>query len=270
MRPAIWLVVVLIGLAWADSSATRQAPSYSATSVVNAASNEANAYAPNTFVSIYGVNLAYTTRGLTSGDINGNSLPTILPGTGVRVWVKNIPAQMYYVSPTQINILLPTNIGAGAAELRVQVDATYGPPIPITLTGVAPAFFQMDAQTVIATHPDGQVVTTDKPAAPGEWMVLYATGLGATIPKPGYGEIPMAAAPLADMANFGIVLNGKKVDSKRIAYAGVAPGFAGLYQINCLLPDDAPENPEIRIAASGVTSPAGVHLPLSNAPAPQP
>lgn len=269
MRPAVWLVVALIGSAWADSSATRQAPSYSAASVVNAASNEANAFAPNTFVSIYGTNLAYTTRGLASGDISGNLLPTILPGTGVRVWVKNIPAQMYYVSPTQINVLLPSTIGTGAAELRVQVDATYGPPIPITLTAVAPAFFQFDAQTVIATRANGELLTADNRGIPGEWIVLYATGLGPTNPKPGYGEIPAGAAPLVNIASFGVLLNGVKIDPARIAYAGVAPGFAGLYQINCRLPEDAPEDPQIQVSSGGVTSRTGLRLPVGPPPAAQ-
>ncbi|MBS1872883.1 MAG: hypothetical protein JSU00_06690 [Acidobacteria bacterium] len=265
MRPAIWLVVALAGPNWADSSATRQAPSYTAASVVNAASNQANAYAANTFVSIYGVNLAYTTRGLTAGDISGNTLPTILPGTGVRVWVKNIPAQMYYVSPTQINVLLPTNIGTGSTELRVQVDSTYGPPIPITLATVAPALFQLDAQTVIGTKANGALLTKDAPGNAGDWVILYATGLGPTTPKPGYGEIPTTAAPLSDMASFGVLVDGVKVDPKRIGYAGVAPGFAGLYQINCQLPDSIGTDPEIQVTAGGVTSPKGVRLPVRGA-----
>jgi uncharacterized protein (TIGR03437 family) len=266
MRPAVWLVIAQVGV-WsgsvrADSSANRQAPSYSAASVVNAASSEANAYAPNTFISIYGTNLAYTTRGLMASDIVGNTLPTVLGGTGVRVWVKNIAAQVYYVSPTQINVLLPPNLGTGQAELRTQLDSTYGPAVTISITAAAPALFQLDARTVVATHIGGQVITADAPAVPGEWVILYATGLGVTSPKPGYGEIPGGAAPLVDMAGFGVLLNGTKVDSKRIAYAGVAPGFAGLYQINCQLPEDAPATPEIRVSAGGVTSPQGLVLPI--------
>ncbi len=262
MPPAIWLVMVLIGSAWADSSATRQAPSYSATSIVNAASNQANAYAPNTFLSVYGINLAFNTRTLDGGDISGNTLPTILPGTGVRVWVGTVPTLMYYVSPTQVNVLLPTDLKAGQTQLRVQVDSAYGPPIPLTITSAAPAFFQLDARTVIAAHADSRVITVDSPAAGGELIVLYATGLGVTVPKPAYGEIPSGPASLADLANFAVHLDGVKVDAKRIAYAGAAPGFAGLYQINLQLPTDVGPDPEIRVTAGGVSSPEGLHLPL--------
>ncbi len=262
MRPTIGLILVLAGSPWTGNSATRQAPSYSATSIVNAASNQPNSYAPNTFVTIYGTGLAWGPRALQGGDISGNTLPTILPGTGVRVWVNNIPAQMYYVSEKQINVLLPTNLTAGQTQLRVQLDSTYGPAIPITIAPVAPAFFQFDAQTIIAAHANGQVVTIDAPAAPGEYIVLYATGLGTTIPQPSYGEIPMGAARLAGSANFSILLDGVKVDAQRIGYAGVAPGFGGLYQINIQVPDEVGNDPEVRASASGVLTPAGLRLPL--------
>lgn len=261
-RAVLWLVPVLAGLVWAESGANRQAPTYTTTGVVNAASNQANSYAPNTFVSIYGTNLAYTTRGLASSDISGNTLPTILSGTGVRVWVANCPTHIYYVSPTQINVLLPSDLRPGPTQLRVQVDATYGPPIAITITAAAPAFFQLDPHTPIAAHADGSIVTSSSPAAPGEWIVLYATGLGTVIPQPAYGEIPTAAAPLADMANFSITLNGTRIPASKIAYAGVAPGFGGLYQINLQLPNETADDPEIRMSTVSATSASGVRLPV--------
>lgn len=258
----MWLVLALAGSSWAGDNVSRQALSYSATGIVNAASNQVSAFAPNTFVSIYGTGLAWTTRSLQGSDISGNSLPTILPGTGVRVWVANLPTPIYYVSEKQINVLLPTNLLPGATQLRIQLDSTYGPAIPITIAAVAPAFFQLDAHTIIGAHANGQVVTSDSPAAPGEYIVLYATGLGPTTPQPGYGEIPAGAARLADMANFAILLDGAKMDPRGIGYAGVAPGFGGLYQINIQVPEGTGADPEIRASAAGVLSPTGLRLPV--------
>ena len=262
MLPAIWLVVALSGSISAELSAPRQAPSYSAASIVNAASNSPNSFAPNTFVSIYGTNLAFTTRALQADDLIADTLPTVLPGTGVRVWVGNVPAHVYYVSPQQINILLPADMNPGKTQIRVQVDSTFGPQVQMTLGGAAPALFQLDATTAIAAHVDGSVATDEAPAHPGEWVILYATGLGLTIPGAGYGEIPTTAAVLQNMSAFGVTLNGEKIPADRIAYAGVAPGFAGLYQVNLRLPDNTPPDPEVRLISGGTASPPGVRLPV--------
>lgn len=263
MPPAIWLVVALIGSSVADSGATRQAPSYSVASVVNAASNQTNSFAPNTFVTIYGQGLAWVERGLSAEDVAGGRLPTVLPGTGVRVWIGGYPAHVYYVSPGQINALIPADLRAGRTEIRVQLDSTYGPAVPITLTKAAPALFQLDSKTAIAARLDGTVATAASPAKPGEVVVLYATGLGATAPALEFAEIPRKAAPLQDLSAFRIVLDGRELDPARIFYAGVAPGFGGLYQINIQLPDDVGTDPEIRIVASGITSLAEIRIPVS-------
>lgn len=262
MPPAIWLVATLLGSSATDRSVARQAPAYSAASVVNAASNQAGVLAPNTFLTIYGQNLAWVKRGLQASDISGDLLPTILSGTGVRVWIGAIAANVYYISPEQINVLIPSNLKPGATQIRVQVDSTYGPAIPVTLAKAAPALFQMNPTTAIAAHADGSVATEDAPARPGEAIVLYATGLGTTNPPTAYSEIPRDAAPLMDMAGFEIRFDGKPLEAARIYYAGVAPGFAGLYQINLKLPDDSGTNPEVRITASGATSPEGIRIPL--------
>ncbi len=261
MSPAIWLVVAVIGSIGADSTASRQAPTYSAASIVNSASNTADSYAPNGFITIYGKNLAWTKRALTPQDISGDKLPTILPGTGVRVNIGGIFAHIYYVSPDQINALLPADLRPGPTELRVQVDATYGPAIPITISKAAPGLFQIpETSFAIASHSDGSLCTADAPARPGEAIVLWATGLGTTVPRLGYGEIPSGAAVLEEITSFDIGLDGGHLDAHKVEYAGVAPGFGGLYQINMRLPDDIGVDPEIRITASGVTSPEGVRV----------
>ncbi len=54
-----------------------------------------------------------------------------------------------------------------------------------------------------------------------------------------------------------MLLNGVAVDPSKIDYAGVTPGYAGLFQINLTLPDDAPSNPEIRVGSGGILSVPG-------------
>jgi uncharacterized protein (TIGR03437 family) len=262
-RAAVLLVAVLAGLApFAGYSATREAPSYSAATIVNAASYQPGSVAPNTFLTIYGTNLAYTTKAISESDIHGNTLPTILPGTGVSIYINRIRAHIYYVSPTQINILVPSDAAPGPAELLIAIDGIYGPSVMINLQPTAPALFQMDNSTAIAVHADSTLLTPSSPGRPGEDIVLYATGLGTTSPAPSYGQIPMAAARIKDSGRFRVLFDGVQVDPARVAYAGVSPGFAGLYQVNIKLPDDIKTNPEVRIQAGDAVSKAGIVLPI--------
>ena len=264
----MWRTFVLMWIAArcviaADVPAPRVAPSYTAASIVNAADNQSGVLAPNAIGTIYGTNLSYSTAGLNAGDIQGGLLPIILGSSETSVFVGNIAAPLYYVSPTQINFQVPSNLRAVPVSVWVTVDALAGPIIPLTLAPSAPALFQLDAKTAIATEVDGTVLTQDAPAHPGDIVVLYATGLGATVPPAAYREVAPSAAPLAPGANLQILLDGAAVDPAAIEYAGLAPGFAGLYQINLSLPPATGANPEIRLVMGSASSIAGVHLPVA-------
>lgn len=160
-----------------------------------------------------------------------------------------------------VNILIPNELTAGTVNLQIEVDGVAGPAIPIVLTTVAPAMFQTDANTVLAEHLNGQIVSTDSPAQPGELVVLYATGLGPTLPAAIPNEAPITAATLAT-PGFEVWLNGTAVNPTNVAYAGVTPGYAGLYQINVFLPDDTPANPQIQIGWTAQMSPSQLVLPV--------
>ena len=257
------LASLLFGFATrADNKAPPEAPSYSGTSIVNAADNQPGWLAPNTIGTLYGSELAYTTRALTSDDIRGGILPTVLPGTGVRILIGNIPAVIYFVSPGQINFLVPSLLLPVESHLQLVIDGRAGPDIKIQLAPTAPALFQLDPQTAIATHAGGSLITAAASAKPGEYVVLYATGLGETNPPQIYGQVPAKAAVLKQISDLKITLDGAPVDSSRIQYAGVAPGFAGLYQINLQLPDSTGANPEIRVGLGTQVSRTGVKLPV--------
>ena len=257
------LLAVIAYAAWAaDSSPTPGAPVYSAASIANSAANVAGYYTPNSFLSIYGQNLAMATRAISSADIHNGQLPTALPGVDVRVLINNIPGNIYYVSPVQVNVLIPTILIAGPATVQLINNGLAGPPVTIALASAAPVLFQSDATTIAATHGNGPLVTQTTPAQRGEVVVLYATGLGATSPATIPNQIPQSAASITERADFRVVLNGAAVDPGLVLYAGVTPGFAGLFQINLQLPEDAPSNPEVRIGYGAQLSPPGRILPL--------
>jgi uncharacterized protein (TIGR03437 family) len=251
---------MLAALVFADTSGS--GPYYTAQSIANSASGVAGLYAPNTFVTIYGQNLAYTTAALTPSDVSGGMLPTVLGGTGVHVLINNIPANIYYVSPTQVNLLIPTSLIAGPAMLQLVVDGLAGPAIPIMLQNAAPGFFQSDATTVLGIHLNGSTISAASPAKAGEVVVLFASGLGPTNPAAIPDQIPETAASVTPMSSFSMLINGVPVSPQQILYAGVVPTFAGLFQINVQLPGNTPANPQIQIGYGGTFSPAGRVLPL--------
>jgi hypothetical protein len=156
--PSALLPLVLL-VTWcapgAESSKPRDAPIYSAASIVNAADNQSGALAPNTIGTIYGKNLAYNTAALTADEVHGGILPTVLTGSAeVRVFINHYPADLYYVSPTQINFLVPPDLLPQPALFQVVIDGQYGtsPPIQFTLAAAAPALFQLDLKNAVATR----------------------------------------------------------------------------------------------------------------------
>jgi uncharacterized protein (TIGR03437 family) len=238
------------------------APCYTAATVVNPATNQP-LLAPGGMATIYGAFLSFSTRALGPADVSGGMLPIRLPGTEVTVVVDGYAAPLWYVSPGQINFQTPSHLRSGQeVRLFVARDGKAGPSVLVRLASESPGFYATDPETAIAVHLDGSLITRQQPARRGEMIVLFANGLGQTEPDTPYRMVPNAAAPLRRMAEFRILLNGVALAPERVPYAGTAPGFAGLYQINLLVPEDAPETPEIQIRIGDAVSPRGLRLPL--------
>jgi len=186
-------------------------------------------------------------------------MPTSL--ANVEVYFEGWPAYLYYVSPLQINLLVPSALLSGDFQFWVDRLGTRGPIVTVTLQAAAPAMFQTSSGVVIATHVDGSLVSSSAPAAAGEIVTLWATGLGNTNPELEDGVLPVAAQWLSQLNQFEVQLNGAALDPSAIQYAGLAPGYAGLYQVNVQLPAQLPANPEIRLGLAGTLSPPGLILP---------
>lgn len=252
------LLIAALVLAASLSAQDANAPSYTADGIVNGASF-APGLAPNTIVSIFGTNLSWGTETVSSADFDGGIMPTNLGG--VQVYFEAWPAYLYYVSPLQVNLLVPSSLLPGTFQFWVDRQGTNGSVVTVTLQDAAPAMFEYPYGTVIATHLDGTLCDTAAPAIGGEIVSLWATGLGNTYPKLQDGVLPLGAQPLFPMSAFGVAIDSVPVDPGLILYAGVAPGFAGLYQVNLQLPANLPPNPEIRLSVGGVLSPPGRILP---------
>ncbi len=242
------------------SLAHAAAPSYSADSIVKASNFAPGPFAPNSILTIFGSELARSERKLTADDIAGGSVPMELNYT--HVLVDHVWAPVLYVSPGQINFILPSTVIAGTSTITVVREGWSGPHVNVAVVVGAPALFIMDDGYAISTHADNSLITADAPARAGEVIVLYATGLGRTAPFPVSGEIPQSAAPIEHLSDLKVWLGGTALDPILIKYAGLTPRSAGLYQINLALPGGTGIDPEIRVSIGNQTSTAGVKLPI--------
>ncbi len=237
------------------------APAYSADSIVNGANFAPGPVAPNSIVTIFGSDLSWYTEGL-NGQGNPGMLPTSLGNSGV--YVANFASPLIYVSPTQINFIVPIDLKPGPVKVRVVRQGVTGPEVTLTLVEAAPQLFQSPEGYVIAQHgKDYSLVTPESPARPGEIVVIYATGLGLTQPRPAPREIPGYPGIMNRYKDLKLYLGDTEVSADRVFYAGLTPGCAGVYQLNVRLPDELAQDPEIRAAVEDHISRAGLKLAVS-------
>jgi uncharacterized protein (TIGR03437 family) len=242
----------------ADLSTASTAPLYSAAGIVHAATQSVQTLAPNTIATIYGTNLSWTTHAVSPGDLNGGFLPTSLEG--VTVYVNNISSGLFFVSPGQINFLVPYEIVAPSITIHVARQGVAGPGVTVPLATTAPGFFQWNGNFAVATHADGSLISSAAPARAGEVIVLYAAGLGRTLPDLPSGHVVSTATRILYAPQLQVLLNGNPCPAANVFYAGITPGFAGLYQINLKLPDVLPRDPAIQVMIGTQASPSSVQL----------
>lgn len=257
-RTKIMFRVALALAALSGGVAQAANPLYTQQSVVNGANFAPGPVAPNSIVTIFGTDLAWSDEGLTSENTNAGWLPTSL--ADVRVYVANYVSPLIYVCPTQINFLIPGNLKPGPVTVRVMRQGVTGPEVTVTLVDAVPQFFQNSDGYVIAQHADYSPITPDHPAVGGEIIVVYATGLGRTQPNPAPGEIPIYPGLMARLTELRVSLAGVVLASDQIFYAGLTPGWAGLYQINLKLPLTLGLDPELRAAVGDQAGPSGLKL----------
>jgi len=235
-------------------------PVYSAASIVNATTNRTGPIAANGLATLYGRNLAFVTRAIGPDDLRGDVLPTALAGTGLRISIGSIAVPILFVSPSQVNFLVPATMRPGRYKLLLTLDSRTGPEVDIEVADVSPGAFQLDSTYIIATHADGRLVESVAPARPGQILIVYAGGLGQTVPRMLNLTVPRTPAQIERLGQFRVLLNDTAISGSDVLYAGLAAGFAGLYQINLRLPEEIPLNPELRIAIGESVSPVGSRL----------
>ncbi len=236
-------------------------PAISQAGVVNGASYQPGIGA-GSWITINGTNLSKTgARTWRADEIVDGALPTQLDG--VSVTVNGKPAYIEYISDTQINAQAPTDAGVGVASVVVTVNGVASTAMSSQVLGSSPAFFLWGGKYAVATRGDYSYIGpttlfagTTTPAKPGDVVILWGTGFGATNPAVPAGVQVSGAAYLANAPS--VTVGGF---SAQVVGAALAPGAAGLYQIAIILPAALPDGDlEVIAQADGVQSPSGVYI----------
>ena len=207
------------------------------TPMVNGASFTAQV-APGGLVSIFGQGLAART-----GQAASVPLPTDLAGTTVSL--NGIQLPLIYASPSQINAQLPVGVD-GNGTLRVTTASGFAESA-VTVSRTAPAIFSNGV-----LHANYAQVNAAAPARGGESLILYLTGLGQVDGPIASGS----AAPVTPLLRVAVPVEVAIGDvTIPASFAGLSPGFVGLYQVNVVVPMDLPAKVyTLRVSTIGSTS----------------
>jgi uncharacterized protein (TIGR03437 family) len=180
---------------------------FSASTVVNGASYSPD-IAPGGLIAIFGSGLARQ-------------------GGRTAVEVDGVTAQVLAAGSFQVNAQLPLGLAPGVHTLTLR--SPFGEhEAAVTVQEVAPALFQSQGQQGAILNQDGSANGPHNPARRGEAVVAFGTGFGAVIRD---GRLDIVTQPVE--AFLGEV-------EVPVLFAGLAPGFAGLYQLNLRVPTDIP------------------------------
>jgi uncharacterized protein (TIGR03437 family) len=234
--------------------------------VVNGASFQAGICA-GSWVTIEGTKLANSSRTWRTSEIVNGKLPTQLDGVSVQINGKT--AYIEYISPTQINVQAPSDTAAGPVNVQVTNNGVTSDPVTAQLQAASPAFFLWKGKYAVATRADYSWVgppnlfpnATTVPAKPGDIIILWGTGFGATNPAVPAGMVPSAAVPgkVGNVIKPPTVLVGGI--TAKVLSAVLSPQNAGLYQIAITLPVNVGSGDQsVVVESAGFHSPSGVFI----------
>jgi uncharacterized protein (TIGR03437 family) len=207
------------------TSAPTSSPYIYPTGIVNAGSSVpfTAEFAPGEFISIFGANLASTT-------LTDPTFPTGLGG--VQVLVNGVPTAVCYVSPGQVNAVIPLDIDTGTASIQIasiQVVNSLGTSNTVSnyVGYTQPGIFNSTTSTPAVFHGNNTIVSASNPAVVGEELAIYLTGLGMLD----------SAGNATDLSYISAAFSGV---TGTLDYAGIEPGtplaLGAGYQMNVTVP----------------------------------
>ncbi len=175
-----------------------------------------------TILQIYG-------SGLGASPAVATSVPLTTTINGTSVVIGGIPAALYFVSAGQIDAQLPYELTPGGTyNVIVNANGALSTANTIQVTTATPGIAAFASGQIVAQHQDYSLVTETSPAAPGEYLVIYLSGLGltgVTVPDGAASPDPSNLQLLSPQVAPTLTLNGTSIP---IYFSGLSPGYVGL------------------------------------------
>jgi uncharacterized protein (TIGR03437 family) len=191
------------------------------------------------------VNAATFTSGISAGGlISIFGIGLAGPGSSTTIDMDGAPMPVLLASPFQLNSAIPLTVAPGVHTIRVQ-SAFGSAQQQVTVAVVSPGIFVIGNPPIGAiTNANYSLIGSSNPLPRGQAMVIFATGLGAVTQHDQLSQTN---------STVSVVLNGTEIPA---SFAGLAPGFTGLYQVNAVVPVATPPGLSIPLAikAAGVLS----------------
>jgi len=200
------------------------APQVTSNGIVNAASYAAQV-SPGALASIFGTSFA-------SAETLAQ-LPLPLKLAGVSLTVNGQSAPIMAVTPNQINFQVPWETAVGNADVVVSVNGKQSNTATVQVMAAGPGIFSGAAGRAIIRNADGSLNAATNPAEEGTYVTAYVTGSGP-LSSPAQDGMPAPSSPLIRSTSQVVATIGSA--TAQIQFAGLAPGFVGLVQVNILVP----------------------------------
>jgi uncharacterized protein (TIGR03437 family) len=205
----------------------------------------ASAPALGLLVSIFGSGLADGSLGDT-----GVPLPPQLGSTSVVLSDVELP--LLYVSNTQVNVAIPFNIQTNTSQQLVVLRGNaVSVPVSLAVFASEPSILSASGsgsgQGLIFNAVTGVRADTNAPAGAGDYLVMYALGLGAVTPSLTIANGTPSAPYEYAVAPVTVTIGGIPAT---VLFAGLTPGYVGLYQVNVMMPSGVAAGSQVPVTVS--------------------
>ncbi len=187
--------------------------------------------------------VAYGTQFVTGSPAPATALPLPTNLGNVQVLVNGVAAPLYFTSAGQIDFQVPYATPAGTATVQVVGNGTPGNKVSVQVAARAPKILLeggFGSFPIIVDYTTGAQLQSNVTAHPGDTLVIYAIGLGQTSPAATDGAAATGSPLLEVSGPVTLALAGTSPFSQSVSvtpsFVGLAPGFAGLYQVNAQIP----------------------------------